>query len=131
MGVKLLQDELIEFYQQHKDSISPSTAQEDQQKFYKGWIGTIQNKVNPVLNRLNNKEKLDFLKTERLPKQFKGTVFGEAYTKLEFLIDKMVSFDYTRYTYDECMKFYASCDKYADDVLSWLKEKETPITEEK
>lgn len=132
MGVKLEQDMLIEYYQQHKSNMDPrSTTVEQQQMFYKGWIGTIQKKVNPILNRLSNKEKLEFLKTERLPKQYRGTVFGEAYSKLEYLMDKMLSFEYTRYTYDECIKFYASCEKYADDVLTWLKGKETPKTEEK
>ena len=125
MSVKLLQDELVEFYQQHKDKISDKTATlDDQYKFYKGWIATIQEQAKPVLDRLSSKEKLEFLKHHRLPKEYNDTIFGEAYVKLEELIDKMFAFDYTRFSYTECMKFYASCDKYVTDLMTWYNSKE-------
>jgi hypothetical protein len=51
MSVKLLQDELVEFYLQYKDKISDKTTTlDDQYKFYKEWVATIQEQVKPVLD---------------------------------------------------------------------------------
>lgn len=127
MSVKLLRDELIEFYQQHKNNTNVSKFDtDDLYKYYKGWMGVVCQKANPVLNRLTQKEKLEYLKKERIPKHYRGTPFGEAYDKLELLVSRMLGFEYTKYPYEECASYYQSCEKYCDDLLIWLKEKEEP-----
>jgi hypothetical protein len=126
MATKLLRDKLIEFYNTNKDKIDTCHFTfGNQQMFYKGWMEVINQKAQTVLSRLPKNERIEYLKKERIPKQYRGTPFGEAYDKLEYLLTKMLSFEYTEYSFMECIKYYKGCEKYVDDILVWLKEKET------
>lgn len=125
MSVRLQRDVNINFYKENLGKIDASiTPSEDMFLYYKGWIESIMLKANPILDRMSNKDKEYFLKHERLPKIFQNTPFGEAYEKLEDLIEKMLGYEYSKNPHPDCMKFFTSCEKYVDNVVKWLSENE-------
>ena len=125
MNVQLQKDLSINFYKKNLGKIDSSTSQsEDLFLYYRGWIESIMLKTNTVLDRMPKEGKGYYLKHERLPKEFQNTPFGEAYVKLEKLIDRMLGFEYSKDSHSECVRFFTSCEKYVDDVLAWLEANE-------